>query len=270
MRSRWLPARSVIGARLQLDAQPVGDAIRVGVVRGDLGDVEDVAVAETRCAQGVGVGALDRCGTRRQLFGVRENRRAALVEPGRPPVDFDPREQVVVPQQPAQTAPVVRDSIVAAVELADDEGDELAVDLAQAGGAGHDRAVQLEVRREPGRVQRVDLHDVVDSAAARIDDLRVQPRELAARRALVDVLDPGQSGLPAEVVAAEELAVEHERGDQGGQPGAEHATECSRPARSDPLPSERHRGGVRERRVLQVRVDRDRLEPDAGQQDTNL
>jgi len=127
---------------LDVDAKPVGDAVDERVVARDLGDGENVCVAETSGSQHLDVGADQRGRGARQLLDVGQHRQAPIVQSCRPIILFDSFQQRVVVQQAAQTAPMVRDSIMAPVEPAHDERDHLALELWQAGGSRHRRAVQ--------------------------------------------------------------------------------------------------------------------------------
>ena len=68
---------------------------------------------------------------------------------------------------------------MAVVGEAHDQRDQLALDLAQRGGAGHGRLVQGQVGRHAAGVQRVHGDDVVDPAVLRVDDPRMDLAELA-------------------------------------------------------------------------------------------
>ena len=65
-----------------------------------------------------------------QLQRVRQHRSAPLTDRGGLPVDVDLREERVVLQESAQTAPMVGESIVAIVLERHDVGDQLSLDLA--------------------------------------------------------------------------------------------------------------------------------------------
>jgi hypothetical protein len=60
-----------------------------------------------------------------------------MVKFGGSPVVFDRREEFVVLEQSPQTAAVMRYSVVALVDAADNEGDELTLDLAQRSRTRH-------------------------------------------------------------------------------------------------------------------------------------
>lgn len=164
---------------LELDPEAVSDPIDVGVVADELGEVQDVRVRQPVLAQRIDVRARDGARRRGQLERVRKQRDTARVEASRAPVGLDALEQRIVLQQPAQTAPVMRPSVVASVVVGHDERDELAVHLAQRLRSAHDGRVQREVRAQPGRVQRVDPEDVIQLPCLRVDGLREQLRQLA-------------------------------------------------------------------------------------------
>lgn len=77
------------------------------------------------------VGLGDACRGVGEFGGVGEDCEAAGGEAGRFIIGFDAGEEFVVLEQAAQTAPVVGDSVVAVVSLADDEGDHFALDFGQ-------------------------------------------------------------------------------------------------------------------------------------------
>jgi hypothetical protein len=161
--NRWRRG-SVVGI-LQLNPQTVGDAVDVGVVGSHLDDVQYIDVAEAGGEQALHICSL-HCGRRtRQLDRVAQHGEPPIVEAGALEVVLDPCEQSVVSQEPAQTAPVMHASVLAGVLVADNEGYELALNLAQALRAAHHGLVQRHVRRQPRRVQGVDGHDVVELAA---------------------------------------------------------------------------------------------------------
>lgn len=131
--------------RFQRYTETIRDAVRVRVVRDALGEAQDVRIGEANRAEGFHVGALHRLGRQGELLCVGEDRVPALAEPGFAPASIDALQQSVVLKKSPQTAAMMDRSVVAAVEAADDEGHELAVDLAQAGGAGHGRPVDPQV-----------------------------------------------------------------------------------------------------------------------------
>ncbi len=115
---------------LELHAEPICDAVHVGVVGDNLADIENVPVGESPLPKEVDVprGHIPR--RYGQLLDVFEHRHALVGQTGRSPVLLDPGQQVVILEQPAQTAPVMRYSVVALVDAAHEQGDQFPLYLA--------------------------------------------------------------------------------------------------------------------------------------------
>ena len=126
-------------------SESVRDAVDVGVVARAFADREHVVVPQALGAEPVDVLPPHGPGPLGQSIDVVEDRFAAGRQARTAPIGFDRPEQRVVLQQPTQTAPVMSQSIAAAVQLADPQRDQFAVDLAQARGASHRRAVERNV-----------------------------------------------------------------------------------------------------------------------------
>jgi len=103
---------------------------------------------------------------------------------------FDRGEEFVVLEETAQTAPVMRQSVVAFVDGAHHNSDQLPVDLAKSRRPAHRRLVQHLVGDEGAGVQRVDRHDVIDIAALRVGDAVAHLVQFTVPVFGVDGLDP--------------------------------------------------------------------------------
>ena len=88
----------------------------------------------------------------------------------------------------------MRQSVVAPVDGADHDRDQLPVDLAKCFRAAHRRFVQHLMGEEGTWVQRVNRHDVIDVAVARIGDAVPHLVEFAFPVFGIDGLDPAHSG----------------------------------------------------------------------------
>jgi hypothetical protein len=111
-----------------LHSEPICDPVHVCVVGGHLADIEDVPVREPNASQRVEILRNDPLWTDRQLFGIAEHCSASIIDRCRLPVRFDGGEQVVIVEEPSQTATVMGHSVVALVEGAHNKGDHLSVD----------------------------------------------------------------------------------------------------------------------------------------------
>ena len=109
------------------------------------------------------------------------------------PVLFNGSRQLIVAEQPTQTAPVVDDSVMAVVLEAHHQSDDLPLDLAERRRTRHGRLVQTLVGRHAARVQRMHRQDVVDPAISRIDDPRIQLTEFAVPSVVGNDLDARHS-----------------------------------------------------------------------------
>ena len=100
---------------LQLDPQPVGQAVHEGEIAGDLTDIEDRSVREAGLAQrldvprgdGPGLGREPNCISQHGPVGFRDGRSA--------PVHLQRRDQRIVSRELTEPRPVMGDSVVAAV-----------------------------------------------------------------------------------------------------------------------------------------------------------
>ncbi len=106
---------SVRDPGLGLDAQTVSDPVRVGVVADDLDYVEDVTVGEPGRPQGLDISFVHRTGLSRQFDGEPQHRPPLGGQVRGGPVSFDRLDKLIIFDQPAQTAPVVDNSVVAVV-----------------------------------------------------------------------------------------------------------------------------------------------------------
>ena len=176
---------------LQLHAQAARDAVHVGVVGGDFGDMQDVGVCEFGVAEEGYVAIADRTGRGGEFGRVVEHGCALGAQVGVGVVAFYGFQQVVVFEEAPQTAAVVGDSVLAVVLLAYDQGDQFAIDLAQAGGAAHDGVVEFQVGGESGRGRAVDRHDVVEFAGGWVEGLLVEGQQLALGFLQWRGFDPG-------------------------------------------------------------------------------
>jgi len=127
---RWNPG-------LCRDPQTVSDAVGVGVVGGALRYVVNVAVAEAHLAKSLHIGLLHVGGRGREFHRISEHGPSLLGQIRRTPISVYRRQKVIVLEQTAQTAPMVGDSIVTAVDLTHDQGDQFALHLAQRGRSRH-------------------------------------------------------------------------------------------------------------------------------------
>ncbi len=155
---------------LGLHAQTIGQSVDVSVVTHNLGNIEDVSVRKSLGAQQLDIacdhvawimGELDRIGEHRAPF-VRQGR--AL------PAILDRLVQGLIFEEPAQTTPVVKRSIMASVLDRHHVGNELALDLAKRRRARHGRLIQRVVCCERSRIEGLNRHDVVDPAIAGVHD----------------------------------------------------------------------------------------------------
>ncbi len=83
------------------------------------------------------------------------------------------------------------ESVVASVDVADNQGDQFAFNLAQCLRGPHCSFIDCLVSRHGGRVQRVDLHDVVHPARDWVCNAGVEGSKVAFPLVLADSVDPG-------------------------------------------------------------------------------
>ncbi len=112
-------------------SERVCQAIGIGVVAHDLGDVEHIDVRASCVTEDLHVALLHPLRSTGQLICKSQNGQPAIVDPGRFVIRLDPVCQFVIPQQPAQTAPVVRQSVVAFVYFAYHHRDHFSINLRQ-------------------------------------------------------------------------------------------------------------------------------------------
>lgn len=127
----------VVDPRLEVDSESIGNAVDVGVVADHLADIEDVPIRESRGFESGDVVLGHRRWFDGELLGEPEHRSSLLVETGGTPICFDAREEVIILEESAQTAPMVDNSVVALVDLAHHEGDEFTLNLAEGLGSSH-------------------------------------------------------------------------------------------------------------------------------------
>ena len=82
-------------------------------------------------------------------------------------------------------------SVVASVDVADNQGDQFAFNLAQRLRGPHCSFIDCLVPRHGGRVQRVDLHDIVHPARDWVCNAGVEGGQVAFPLVLADGVDPG-------------------------------------------------------------------------------
>ena len=129
----WRSTESVLrllAPCLQLHAQPICDAIDVGVVCGDGRDIEDVAVSESDRVEAMHIRSVHGPGCACESLDVLEHRQAPVAQSGCSPVSLDRIEKFVISEEAPQTATVMRESVVASVDVADNQGDQFAFNLA--------------------------------------------------------------------------------------------------------------------------------------------
>ena len=85
----------------------------------------------------------------------------------------------------------MRESVVASVDVADNQGDQFAFNLAQCLRGPHGSFIHCLVPGHGGRVQRVDLHDVVHPARDGVCNAGVEGSQFAFPLVLADGVDPG-------------------------------------------------------------------------------
>ena len=183
------PCGSVGDPRFGLKAQTIGDPIGVRIVADHLDYVEDVTIREAGGSQGIDIGVIHRARRHRQFDRETQHRHPLWRQRCSCPVVFNRSGELVVAEQPTQTAPVVDYSIVAVVLEAHDHGDDLALDLAERCGPGHGRFVQTLVCRHAAGVKRVHGEDVVDPAVGRINNPRIKLTECAVPGVVGNDLD---------------------------------------------------------------------------------
>ena len=137
----------------QRDPETVGDPVGIGEVGDDLHEIEDVPIAEALKAKTLDIALGDICWSDGQLLGILEHRHSSIAQPGGSEVRLERRGQIVIFEEPAQTAPMMGHSIVAVVQLRHDNRHHLALDLAERLGGFHHLGVQLLVSGEPFGVQ---------------------------------------------------------------------------------------------------------------------
>ena len=80
---------------------------------------------------------------------------------------------------------------MASVDVADNQGDQFAFNLAKCLCGPHGSFINCLVPRHGGRVQRVDLHDVVHPARDWVCNAGVEGSQIAFPLVLADGVDPG-------------------------------------------------------------------------------
>ena len=137
----------------ELDAKAVCDSVDVGVVRGDGTDIEDVSIAEPGISQvgHVGVGHVSWGAS--QFLHIREHCNPLLTQARITPVNLDCFEQLVVFEEAPQTAAMVCQSVVALIDAADHEGDQLPLDPSKGSCARHGSVVDTKVALHCSRIQ---------------------------------------------------------------------------------------------------------------------
>jgi len=116
---------------------------------------------------------------------------ALVAQFGCSPVGFDRTKEVVISEKAPQTAAVMRESVVASVDVADNQGDQFAFNLAQCLCGPHGSFIDCLVPGHGGRVQRVNLHDVVHPARDWVCNAGVDGSHVALPLVLADGVDPG-------------------------------------------------------------------------------
>lgn len=106
-------------------------------------------------------------------------------------VFLDSRQERIIFEKPTQTASMVSQSVVAPVELANHNGDQLALHLPQARRRSHGMLVDRKVSFEPGDSQGVHLQNVVHPTMLRISVLAIEFRQASVSCCLFHGPDPG-------------------------------------------------------------------------------
>ncbi len=173
-----------------MDAEAVGDAIDVGVVGGDGANVEHITIGESNVEQRghIGFGHLAWCTG--QLLHIVEHCLTFCAESCGAPIGLDGVKKLIVLEEASQTATVVGDSVVALVDVAHDQRNDLPFDFAEGSGAGHCRGVDGEVSLHGWWVERMDLHYVVDAVMVTISELPVQVGQIAIPLVLAERFYP--------------------------------------------------------------------------------
>lgn len=125
-----------------------------------------------------------------QLLDVGEHCDSTIAQSCRFPVRRNRVSEFVVPEQVPQTADVVRDSVVAVIDCAHNNGDDLPFDTSQCLGSCHCGRVEDAVTMHSDRVEGVNLHDVVNSTMASVNNVVVLFTEIAYPLVLALRLNP--------------------------------------------------------------------------------
>jgi hypothetical protein len=114
-----------------LDAEAVCDSVDVGVVGGDGANVEDVAVREASGPERPNIPLVHVAWRTCEFFDIAQHGDARIAQTGGSPIGFYRSEQLIVPEEASQTATVVAESVVAVVDVAHHESDELSFDFSE-------------------------------------------------------------------------------------------------------------------------------------------
>ena len=120
-----------------MNAETVGDAVDIGVVADDLGDMQDVDVGMSGGSQRRYVLRDHLPRSPGQLQRIAQHREASIIQTGRFEVVFDPTEKIIIFEEATQTAPMMGESVVTVIGGAHHQRDQLPIDLAQRLGALH-------------------------------------------------------------------------------------------------------------------------------------
>ncbi len=140
------PLAECCGALLKFGAEAEGDAVGVGEVGGDLSHVVDFAIRQTRIPKRLNIRSMQRRRGSGHSFGVPEYCLFARREVAR--VAGQQLIGHVLPfrgQQSPQTCGVMFESVVATVEPADADRDELTIQVSQGRLSVHRLDVELGV-----------------------------------------------------------------------------------------------------------------------------
>lgn len=176
----------------QRHAQAIGDAVDVGVVRDDLGNVQNGAVIKARLPQRLNIGLLHRVGRQRELGGIVQHGAVGGGQGGAGVIVRKLVYQCSVLRQLTKIARMVLQSVDAVVERGDHRADHLALRAAERPTPVHQRHVKLLVIEHRLRVQAVNLHDVIDFARLAIPAGLVGGLHIASSLFLGNRFDPGR------------------------------------------------------------------------------
>lgn len=176
---------------LQRDAQTVSYSVGICVIAHDFCDVENVGVAEPELFQTHHVLFCDAAWADSELQGIVEHGDAFVCYPGGLVIVLDASGEIIISQQPAKTAPVMGQSVVAVVFLGYDQRNHLTLHLAESFRPFHGLAIEDVVGVHTPGVESVDPQDPIDPLVDRVDDFIFQALQIIAPLVFVRGFDPG-------------------------------------------------------------------------------